>query len=567
MVGRRWVRWFVVLALGLTAACGGGDGGEDEASLPAEEGDAGDDDAPAEGGEEPEGVDEGEPVEGGTVVVALESETSGWLPGSDVLTNFPAQNVGNAIYDALMKRDESGQLRPYLAESLEPNEDLTEWVLTLREGVQFHDDTPLDAAALKANFDDHLKAPDSNLLGVLATVESMEVVDDRTVTYVMNEPDAALPDILSGPAGWPFSPTAAAALGDGFGSQPVGTGPFEFVEWFRDSELRVTRNESYWQEGLPHLDAVTFRVIPDEETRLASLVAGDVDAMQTLRQSTYRQVIDLDGIVAYTHIGNLAGGQLFNTTRPPVDDPRIRRSLMYAIDQEAILEVLGGADISPIATQWFSPESPWYSERVAEAWPTNDPDKSRELLAEYVNDPERSDGLPVGTPPVLEHNIIPDASVVEMGLAYKSMWEAVGYLHNMAQLEVAALISTGVAGDFMINTSRFGSEDDPCPVLRNFFGPPETTPTNTSNFSHPVLTEQLEIVCTSVDFDERYAAVEQIMLLFTEQVPHTWTGHTPTVVGASPALKNVAGWTFPDGTLGNGHPGTVVMWGQVWRDG
>lgn len=548
-------RLAVVMAVGV-AACGGGDAANEAADPAVDQ--AGDDGV--------EGGAEGEPVTGGTVRMALESETSGWLPGSDVLTNFPGQNVGNAIFDALMKRDESGQLRPYLAESLEPNDDLTEWTLTLRDGVRFHDGTVLDAAALKANFDDHLKAEGSNLLGVLATVDAVDVVDDLTVRYRLNQPDAALPDILSGPAGWPFSPTAAAEAGPDFASAPVGTGPFVFESWVRDGDLRVTRNDDYWQEGLPYLDGVTFQVIPDEETRLASLLAGDADAMQTLRQSTYRQVVEADGVVAYTHIGNLAGGQMFNTTRPPVDDPRVRRSLMYAVDQEAILEVLGGADISPIATQWFAPESPWYSEEVAEAWPTNDPAKARELFEEYRDDPARSDGKPPGAPVVLEHNIIPDPSVVEMGLAYKAMWEAVGYEHNMDQLEVAALISTGVAGDFMINTSRFGSQDDPCAVLRTAFGPPESTPTNFTNFDHPVLREQLDIVCGSVDFDERYEAVEKIMMLFTEQVPHTWTGHTPTVVGASPALQNVAGWVFPDGTLGNGHPGTVVLWGQVWKD-
>jgi peptide/nickel transport system substrate-binding protein len=545
---RVWVAVVAAVSL-VAAACGDDDTG-----------------ALAPGTDDDVGVAEGDPVHGGSVVVALESETTGWLPGSDVLVNFPGQNVVHAIYDALMKRDENGELQPYLAESVEPNEDLTEWTLTLRDGVRFHDGTDLDAEALKANFDEHLKAEGSNLLGVLRTVAGMEVVDERTVRYVMAEPDAALPDILSGPAGLPFSPTAAAEMGADFASQPVGTGPFVFEDWQRDSRLRVSRNDDYWQDGLPYLDAITFVVITDEETRLASLVTEDVDAMQTLRQSTFRQVLEADGVVSHTHIGNLAGAQLFNTVQPPVDDPRIRRSLMYAIDQEAILEVLGGADISPLATQWFAPGSPWHSERVAEAWPTNDPDRARELLEEYVNDADRSDGRPVGAPVTLEHNIIPDPSVVEMGLAYKSMWEAVGYEHNMHQIEVATLITAAETGDYMINTSRLGSEDDPCVVLRNAFGPPETTPTNWTNFSHPELDEQLEILCTSIDFEERYDAAEAIMMLFTEQVPHTWTGHTPTVMGALPSLENIAGWTFPDGTMGDGHPNTVVMWGHVWLD-
>ena len=162
---------------------------------------------------------------------------------------------------------------------------------------------------------------------------------------------------------------------------------------------------------------------------------------------------------------------------------------MYAIDQTAILDILGGSDISPLATQWFAPDSPWYSEKVAEAWPTNDPEQAQALLQEYINDPNRSDGKGVGEPVVLEHNILPDPSVIEMGLGYQSMWEALGYVHNMHQVEVAVIIDTNLSGDFMINTSRFGDQDDPCITLRNNFGDPgrrrRTSPTSRTRSSRP----------------------------------------------------------------------------------
>ena len=132
-------------------------------------------------------------------------------------------------------------------------------------------------------------------------MESIEVVDDLTVTYNMTAPDAAFPDVLDGSSGWPFSPTAVAEMGaDACAANPVGTGPFRFVSWLRDGQLVVESNEDYWQEGLPHLDRITFRVITDEDSRLASLQSGDVDAMQTLRQSTVRQVRALEGFEATT---------------------------------------------------------------------------------------------------------------------------------------------------------------------------------------------------------------------------------------------------------------------------
>src|SRR5690606_4807294 len=135
---------------------------------------------------------------------------------------------------------------PYLAESITSNDDFTEWTVTLRPGVLFHDGTPLDAEAMKTIFDDFLTAEGANTAGALKRdVKAMEIVDDLSVRYVLNEPNAAFYDELTGPVGWPFSPTAAAELGEDFGSQPVGTGPFRFVSWQRDGAFVLERNPDY----------------------------------------------------------------------------------------------------------------------------------------------------------------------------------------------------------------------------------------------------------------------------------------------------------------------------------
>lgn len=498
------------------------------------------------------------------IVVGLESETTGWLPGRNLLINYPSLNVAYAVFDPLMRTDANGEMRPYLAESLEPNADLTQWTLTLRPGVQFHDGTTLDAQALKTIYDDYLSIPTSNLLGSLRSVESLDVVDDLTVRYTLTEPDASFPAVLEGPAGWPFSPTAAAELGaDAIASQPVGTGPFRFVSWLRGSELEVERNAEYWREGMPRLDRITFQVITDENARVASLQSGDIDAMQTLRQSTVRQVRALEDFTTHDFIGNLAGGQLLNTEQAPLDDVRVRKAMAYAIDQASILDLLGGSDLSPIATQYYQPDSPWHSERAAQLWPTNDPERARQLLDEYRDDPNRSDGKAPGEPVVLEHNIIPDPSVVEMGLGYKAMWEAVGFVHNMHQVEVAVITDTNASGDYMINTSRFGNEDDPCITLRNAFGDPEVTPTNYTNLDDPEVQQNIATLCSTTDQAAREQAVDDIMVRLAALVPHTWTGHTPTTVATRPELQGIPDWAFPDGTPGDGFPMTAVTWAGV----
>ena len=536
----------VGLLLG-TAACGGG---EDE------------------GGNAQEGAvtqtsETGDPVDGGEITVALEAETNSWLPGQGVF-NQPGVNVAYAIYDPLMHRTEDGALEPYLAESLEPDAELTEWTLKLRPGVQFHDGTPLNAQALKTIFDDHLKAPGANTAASLAEVTSLDVVDDLTVVYRLSQPNSAFPELLISPPGWPFSPAAAAAAGEDAGAEPVGTGPFRFVSWQRDSNLVVEKNEDYWQEGLPHLDRITFRPIPDEDTRLASLQSGDVDVMQSLRQGTVTRARDLEGIDNYEHLGSSSGGGTLNTSKPPFDDVRVRQALAYALDQESLIEVLGGAGVTPPTTQFYSEDSPYYSEKVAEAYPSYDPEKARELMDDYVDDPDRSDGLPVGTPLSFTYSCPPDPSLNEVAQLVQSLYGAIGVQVELEQVEQATWIQKMLTRDYDTGCTRVGADRDPYVVFDAAF---TDGPLNMTAFQSPEIDEQLDVLRTTTDIDERKAAVEAIGLVINENVPNTFAGGTLTVMAAREAVKNLDGWVFPDGTTGNGAESAQVMWGHVWQVG
>lgn len=506
---------------------------------------------------------EGEPVRGGTVTIGLEAETNSWLPGEATFSTS-GQTVANAIYDSLMKRGADGEVHPYLAKSLEPNEDLTEWTLRLRPDVSFHDGTPLDAEALKSNFDGQLKGETSTLLGTLSDVERMEVVDDLTVKYVLTAGNAAFPDLLTGSAGMPFSPAAVKQHGADAGSNPVGTGPFVFQDWQRDSQLEMTRNKDYWREDLPYLDEIVFRVIVDDDARVASLRSGDINMMHSGRIPVVRELRELEDVETYEALGNSGSNFIVNTEQPPVDDPRVRRALAYAMDQELLIDVFGGAGLVPPQTQYFSEESPWFSEDVAEAFPNNDPAAARELLDDYINDPGRSDGKPVGSPVVVEFDHTQSSGVAERAQALQAMWNAVGVEVQLAAVEQATHIQNVIAGDYQIASWRSGSDADPYTVLSQEFGPPEATPTNYSNFTHPVLDKQLEILRTNSDFDTRYTAVEEIMMLFTEQVPNLWAGGIRYTVAALPGVQGVGEWTLPDGGAGEAVPGATVMWPQIW---
>jgi peptide/nickel transport system substrate-binding protein len=533
----------VGLLLGGAACSGGDDGGGN-----------------AEEGAVTDASEKGDPVDGGEIVVGIEAETNSWLPGAGTF-NQPGVNVAYAIYDPLMHRTEDGALEPYLAESLESNPELTEWTLTLRPDVQFHDGTPLDGEALKTIFDDYLKAPGANTAASLAEVTSLDVVDDLTVVYRLSQPNAAFPELLISPPGWPFSPTAAAAAGEDAGANPVGTGPFRFVSWQRDSNLVVEKNEDYWQPGLPHLDKITFRPTPDEDTRLASLQSGDIDVMQSLRQSTVIRARDLEGVDNYEHLGSNSGGGTVNTSKPPFDDVRVRQALAHALDQEALIEVLGGAGVTPPTTQFYSEDSPYYSERVAESYPAYDPEKAQELMDDYVNDPDRSDGQPVGTPLTFTYSCPPDPSLNEVAQLVQSLYGAIGAEVELEQVEQATWIQKMLARDYDTGCTRVGADRDPYLVFDAAF---TDGPLNMTAFQSPEIDAQLDILRTTTDLEARKAAVEEIGLIVNENVPNTFAGGTLTVMAAREAVKNIDGWVFPDGTQGNGADSAQVMWGHVW---
>jgi peptide/nickel transport system substrate-binding protein len=539
---------WALAAVGLIATgCGGGDDDDDAGSGEAT-------------GAENEISEQGDPVSGGSITVGLEAETNSWLPGNGSFSNA-GTSVAYAIYDPLMRRDADGEMSPYLAESVEPNAELTEWTLKLRPDITFHDGTPLNAEALKTVFDDYLKAPGTNTAGGLEDV-TMEIVDDLTVVYKMAEPNAAWPDQLGLSVGWPFSPTAAAAAGADAGSKPVGTGPFVFDSWERDNRLVVKKNPNYWQEGLPYLDEIVFRPIPDEDTRIASLSSGDIDVLQTLRQASGVRVRDLDGVDSYEALGNTTGVNIFNTTAPPLDDVRVREALARAVDQEQIIEIQGGAGVVPPSTQPFNEADPFYSEAVADAWVTYDPEAARELMDEYVNDPERSDGKAPGEPVAFRYDCPPDPSLVDMSQLYQSFWGEIGAEVELRQVEQATHISEAIGGEYQAKCFRAGIDRDPLPTLSDAFG--EDSSINFTRFTDPSIEENLDALGATADLEERQALVEDIMLTVNENFPMTYHGSTLAVLGAQDAVKNLGGWTFPDGTEGSGTPGATTMWGFVW---
>jgi peptide/nickel transport system permease protein/peptide/nickel transport system substrate-binding protein len=294
--------------------------------------------------------------------------------GSDHMVLYP-------IFDTLVDFEPATLApRPGLATSWEFTDPKT-LVMTLRPGVAFHDGTPMDAAAVKANLDRARTDERSAVKGDLQSLQSVEVAGDLKVALRLNRPDTALPLILADRAGMMCSPKALAERGRQHDRNPVGTGPFRFERWNDNDLVVLVRNDAYWNKDRPYLDGITFRIITDLNTGLRAVLAGETNFAYRLNP---QQKIVADRMASRVRISSTPTiadyHLLFNYGRAPLKDPRVRQAINHALDRDgfnkAALLGLG------VPAQTMLPPGYWAHDESLNSFYTHDPDRARKLLAE-----------------------------------------------------------------------------------------------------------------------------------------------------------------------------------------
>lgn len=358
----------VVFAALLAAACGGGDD------------DGGSAGPTTEGTEAPER----QPRKGGELVFATESDVATLDVGAAAQPADKVITLG--IYDPLTTYVD-GELVPFLAETFESSEDLQTYDITLRDGVTFHDGTPLNADAVVQHFD-RLKDPATGCpcQAQVSIIESMEMPngpEGLAVRFHLATPSVGFGDLLAGSAGYIPSPTAVATYGADFKNHPVGTGPFVLSELTPGERVVLTANPSYWgtdEDGtqLPYLDKLTIVPIADSGQRVAALQTGDIDMFQTADSATVAQA-EKAGFAVQKITGSSSTILLFNHSKPPFDDVRARQAVAYAINKDVINERLYSGVRTP-SYSGFAPDSPYFNPDAQS--PRYDLDKAKELVEE-----------------------------------------------------------------------------------------------------------------------------------------------------------------------------------------
>jgi peptide/nickel transport system substrate-binding protein len=330
------------------------------------------------------------PTPGGALTFAFSSDWGVLDPAATAVTM--ARNIMYFIYDPLLRKDpKTSEIVPGLAESFKVSEDNTVITLQLRKGVTFHDDTPLNAEAVKFSLD-RIKDPalaSPMAAQITGNVKSIETPDESTVVITLNAPFAPFLDSLTQISLAPVSPTAVKKFGKDFGLNPVGTGPFKFSSTVPDEKLVLVRNEKYnWapayysHQGPAYLEQLIVLNVREGSTRMALIETGEIDLVyQPLSQQIETFRSDPNYYIFDAPRQGVPRVFVLNTQKPPFDDVKARHAVAWAIDRERILkEVFGG--IGKVARGVLTPGMLGYWAEGESQWPGYDLEKAKQMLAD-----------------------------------------------------------------------------------------------------------------------------------------------------------------------------------------
>ncbi|NIH70659.1 ABC transporter substrate-binding protein [Auritidibacter ignavus] len=348
-----------------------------------------------------------EPVVGGTLTYATGDAEPDCLDPHNG-GNYPQSLVSSQFLETLFTRDENDEIIPWLAESAELSDDGLTYTITVREGIQFSDGTPLTSEAIKANVE-HLQDPETKsstgYLGV-EQVESVDVVDDRTAELHMSRPDNSLLESLAMQWTAIHSPESLDRTENEICEQPIGTGPFVVESWDRQQQIILQRNDDYVlpnrdegrdaraedNDGQAYLDEIIWRFIPEASTRYAALESGEVDVIDNPQPDNVRQAIDTG---TFGHLDAPRPGSSnrleLNSAKAPFDDPAVREAFIKSLDINSSIDGLFFdtvdrsysllSSVEPLgisAEELFSPDVDRANQLLDEAgWDTKDDDGIR----------------------------------------------------------------------------------------------------------------------------------------------------------------------------------------------
>jgi peptide/nickel transport system substrate-binding protein len=442
------------------------------------------------------GVAAQEPTSGGTLKAALTGEPDTLDPATSTI--YTGAQVYDNIFDKLVNIDENNEFYGELATSWKQIDDTT-WVFDLVDDATFHNGEPFTPEDVVYTFERILDpATASSYAPLFDTIDSVEVTGPHQVTFHLSQPFG--PFLTNLAANGQIVNQKAIESSDP-ARNPVGTGPFEFVEWVQGDHVTLKKNENYFQDGLPYLDEVDFRFLLVDQSRIEGLRSGELDWVDAI---PLQQLPVLSQDPEFTYVTDPTAGipdfLALNTAQPPFDDPALRQAIRLAVDVNQIRDIayFGAGEVGyqevPSGSSWFDPSAPAV-ERDVEA--------AKAILAEAG----------IETPLTIEYLGLPQyPELLKTGEVVREQLKDIGIEMNIEPVDVSVWFDRFVSGDYQITSAYQERSIDP----DNFYALVLRSGglVNTTGYSNPELDALVDAARTETDEATRkdlYAQIREIV--------------------------------------------------------
>lgn len=463
---------------------------------------------------------------GGTVTFGSVLEVLGVDPIVALGSGVAGASELTAFYDTLMRYvPDTGEFVPFVAESLTPNDDNTEWTLTLRDGITFGNGDPLTSDAVKFSVE-RMAASTRQYASLATAITSMDVVDDLTITFTMDGPNGTIPYLLSTEGGMVVNPALVEERGEGYGSDPTGggVGPFEFTRFAPGEELVLTAKDDYWG-GQVCIEELHFINIPGAQGTYEAFQQDELDVAMLVEQDMVNQARN-DGFEAYYAV---AGGQgnLFMNNREgsPTSDLRVRLAVVHAIDVDVIDQRINNGEGLPSSAVIY-PTMRLYD---GVDGPQYDPEKAKQLVDEV-----KAEGWD-GTIRLL---FADDQAAVDRSIVIESLLTNVGMTVVRENIRTAD-VNQRIFFDHDYDIGERGLavfDNNPQLQLEQFSS---TSNRSRTGYNNPEMDTAVAKLIAASEPDDIKAAVARIQEIWNENPPAAEYSAVEWFIAAHPTVKGL----------------------------
>jgi ABC-type transport system substrate-binding protein len=509
-------------------------------------------------GTHPNGISSATPKRGGTLNFGVDAEEKGFSPTQGTFDEVGIM-YARTVFDTVMILDANGMPQPNLAESVTSDSAGTVWTITMRPNLKFHNGAVCDAAAVAANFVAHQH---SLLTGpALTPLQSVVVTSPTVVTITMKTPWVPFNYYLCGGIGSQFAFIAEPTwLATGSQTNPIGTGPFIFQEWVPNSHFTATRNPNYWRSGMPYLDTITYKPIPDTQQLLASLNSGAVDIIHTSDATDTASMRSDTSLALIDDSKNVAGEPdmgciQLNLRKAPFNNLKLRQAAAYATSSAQYVQVIDQG-VTETSNGVFVQGSPYYLS--SNGYPAFNLSKAQQLVSEV-----KAAGGSVAF--ALGHT--PDPEGAKIGEYLQQILNQAGMEVTLTPILQDSIINVALTGNFQALTWRqFGAVN---PDLNYIFWTPTNALTpgfaiNMAGNTDPAMQTALIQGRQSSDKTSQVAAYQQVNRLLSQDIPYVWYSRVVWSIGAQPKVQNFNNPSTPAGNKAYGQIGGAVWPQQIW---